>query len=238
MSSENPQKILAVIPARGGSKGIKKKNLTDLKGKPLIAYTIEVALRSRWLTHVIVSTDSMEIKEIAVKWKAEVPFIRPEDLATDLAEAIPTIQHAVSEMEKRNGYKYNYVVMLQPTSPLRTADDIDLALEKLITSGCDSVISVVDVGGCLPPRMKFLSDDRLIDPPFCEAYENQPRQELEPMYIRDGAIYSCKRDVLMEQNSFKGKNCRAYIMPRERAVNIDTYFDLKLAEFLMTKIDD
>ena len=127
--------------------------------------------------------------------------------------------------------------MLQPTSPLRSSADIDICVEKLITNECDSVISVVDVGGYIPARMKLLVDDSLIDPPFCEIYENQPRQELETMYLRNGAIYSCKRDVLMIQNSFKGNDCRAYIMENNRSINIDTHYDLEYAQYLISMLD-
>ncbi|MCB0704437.1 MAG: acylneuraminate cytidylyltransferase family protein [Saprospiraceae bacterium] len=225
-------KILAVIPARGGSKGVPQKNIKSLAGKPLIAYTIEAAKGSEELSRWIVSTDDEAIAQVSKEWGAAVPFMRPEALATDSAKAIPVIQHALEEMEKMDGTQYDAVLMLQPTTPYRTSADIDAAIRLLRESGADSVISVVDVEGHHPARMKFLQDGRLIDPPYCEAYENQPRQELEPMYLRNGAIYLTRRETILN-NSFKGSDCRALVMENERSVNIDTMLDFELAEFMM-----
>ena len=224
-------KVLGVIPARGGSKGVPKKNIKDLKGKPLIAYTIDAGNAAVRMTDCIVSTDSEEIAEVSRNCGAEVPFIRPGDLATDAATAIPVIQHALHEMEKLRGYQYDAVMMLQPTTPFRTSADIDASIALLESSGSDSVISVVDVEGHHPARMKFMEGDRLVDPPYCEAYENQPRQELQPMYLRNGMIYLTRREVLLN-NSFKGNDCRALVVETNRSVNIDTPLDFAMAEFL------
>ena len=170
--------VLAVIPARAGSKGIKDKNIVPLNGQPLIVYTINAALGSKLISDTIVSTNSDRIKEISIKYGASVPFKRPEHLSTDAASSIPTMQHAVNKMENINKTIYDFVVMLQPTSPLRKSSDIDICINKIINTGCDSVISVIDVEGYLPERMKYLINDKLIDPSFCEEYENQPRQEI------------------------------------------------------------
>lgn len=225
-------RVLGVIPARGGSKGVPKKNIKPLGGKPLIGYTIDAGAASKLLTDCIVSTDSEEIAEVSRSLGANVPFIRPDNLATDQAKAIPVIQHALEEMEQRTGKVYDAVLMLQPTTPFRTGADIDEAITILQETGSDSVISVVDVEGHHPARMKFLRDGKLIDPPYCEAYENQPRQELESMYLRNGAIYLTRREVLMN-NSFKGQDCRALIMDTTRSVNIDTPLDFAYAGFLL-----
>lgn len=222
--------ILGVIPARGGSKGVPRKNLYPIAGKPLIAYTIEAALASEMLTDTIVSTDDVEIARVSREFGAEVPFMRPPELATDTAQAVPTIQHGVREMEKLRGAKYDVVVMLQPTTPLRTADDIDACLRKLLDTNADSVISVVDVGGNHPVRMKKIVDDVLVDYDT-EAIENMPRQDLPPVYLRAGSVYATRRDVVMEQNSFKGAVSRPYIIPPDRAVNIDTMEDMIVAEW-------
>jgi len=227
-------KILGVIPARGGSKTIPKKNIKILLNKPLIAYTIEAALKSKLLTKVIVSSDDPEIIEVSKKYGAEVPFVRPKELATDTALAVDTIKHAVLTMEELERTKYDYVVMLQPTTPFRTAEDIDAALEKLITTGADSVISVVNVGAMHPARMKKIVNDRLVDYAE-EEIENMPRQMLTPVYIRNGAIYATKRDVLVNQNTFKGNDCRPYIMPEERSINIDSELDFLLAEAVLKR---
>lgn len=228
-------RVLGVIPARGGSKGVPSKNIRRLDGQPLIQYTIEVAARARGLTDWLVSTDDEEIAAVARRLGAPVPFIRPAELATDSAAAIPVLQHAVRSMESACGSRYDAVLMLQPTTPFRTAHDIDSAIERLVRTGADSVISVVDVRGYHPARMKYLVGDRLVDPDFCESYENQPRQELTPMVIRNGAIYLTRRDVLMDRGSLKGADSRALVMPGERSVNIDTLDDFAYAEWIRTR---
>lgn len=225
-------RVLGVIPARGGSKGVPHKNVRLLGDKPLIAWTIDASSVSNRLTRTIVSTDDEEISAVARALGGDVPFLRPSELATDSAAAISVIQHAVESVESEGDDCYEAVVMLQPTTPYRTADDIDAALEILEKTGCDSVISVVDVGGHHPARMKYIEDDRLIDPPFCEEKENQPRQELRSMFIRNGAIYATRRDVLMA-GSFKGCDCRAWRMKETHSVNIDTLVDFYFAEMLL-----
>jgi CMP-N-acetylneuraminic acid synthetase len=228
---------LGVIPARGGSKSVPRKNIALVHGKPLIAYTIEAAQRSRLLTHFLVSSDDAEIIAVARQYGAPVPFVRPAELATDTAPSLPVVQHAVGEMERLHSITYDYVVLLQPTTPLRLPEDIDLALEKLAATGADSVISVCDVGAYHPARMRQIVDDRLVELPVREPKEMARRQDLPTVYIRNGAIYAVKRDVVMLQNSMSGKDCRAYIMPEERSVNVDSKLDLLLAEILMRPLD-
>jgi CMP-N,N'-diacetyllegionaminic acid synthase len=226
----NKLKILGIIPARGGSKGIPSKNIKELDGMPLIAYTIKAALNSN-LTHVIVSTDSQTIADIAISYGANVPFLRPDNLATDTASSMPVAIHGLLEMEKLYECQYDAVMLLQPTTPFRTTEDINNAISILIDKETDSVISVVDVGGTHPARMKYLKEGLLFDPTFCEEKENQNRQELEPMFIRNGAIYLSKRNVLLK-GTYKGDSCAALIMPNNRSVNIDTIFDFEYAEWL------
>jgi CMP-N,N'-diacetyllegionaminic acid synthase len=224
--------VLAVIPARGGSKGVPQKNVRTLAGRPLLQFTVDAAAGARRLSDWLVSTDDESIAALARALDAPVPFLRPPDLATDDARALPVMQHAVLAMEERRERPYDAVMMLQPTTPFRTAADVDAAVELLAATGADSVISVVPVEGHHPARMKYLAGDRLVDPPFAEAYENQPRQELRPIVIRNGAIYLTRRDVLVERGSFKGDDCRAYVMPRRASVNIDDEDDLAYAEWL------
>jgi len=225
---------LGVIPARGGSKGIKNKNIHQLNGLPLIYHTINEGLKSKLLTDIIVSTDSIDIKNISEKYGAECPFIRPKELSTDDALAIPTIQHAVRTYEKIVGFKYDFILMLQPTAPLRKANDIDNALLELITKDADGIISVVDVDNFHPIKMKIIDNGFLNDYKDYEV-ENPPRQELPPVFIVNGAIYATKRDVIMKQNTFKGKICLPYIMPQERSVNIDNFSDFIVAEYYMNE---
>ena len=146
-------KILGVIPARGGSKGLPNKNIIDLGGQPLIKYTIDAALKSKFITDCIVSTDSKDIISLAESYGISAPFIRPKNLSNDKTLSLPVIQHALKFMEKRLGYTYDKVIMLQPTTPFRTFDDIDAALSLLLRTKSDSVISVVDVEGNHPLRM-------------------------------------------------------------------------------------
>ncbi|HLE57406.1 MAG TPA: acylneuraminate cytidylyltransferase family protein, partial [Rhodothermia bacterium] len=145
-------RVLAVIPARGGSKGVPRKNLVQLCGRPLIAYTIEAGLSAKSVSRLVVSTEDEEIASVARSLGADVPFIRPATLATDAAQSLPVVQHAVQAVEEFEGAPYEVIVMLQPTTPLRTADDIDSAVTLLLESGADSVVSVVDVGGHHPYR--------------------------------------------------------------------------------------
>ena len=231
--AERPQ-ILGVIPARGGSKGVPRKNIRPLAGKPLLAYTIEAALACEMLTDVVVSTDDPEIQSIALEYGAQAPFLRPEELATDRALAIPTIQHAVREMETRRGQPYDYVVMLQPTTPLRAPEDITSALTSLIESGADGIISIVDARSKHPMKLKRFEGERLVDyekPPV----ENPPRQILSDVYAPSGSLYATRRNVFMEEGTFQGARCLGHIMPPERSVNIDNEIDFLVAEYMLSK---
>lgn len=222
------------MPARGGSKGVPRKNISPLAGEPLIVHTIREALSCPLVDDLVVTTDDEDIRRIALERGALAPFLRPAHLATGTALAIPTIQHAVLEMEARRDRRYDFVAMLQPTTPLRSADDITNALGVLIESGADGVISVVDVDNWHPMKMKRFDGNRLVDydrPPV----ENPPRQSLPRVYMVNGAVYATRRDVLMEEDSFQGENCLGYVMPPERSVNIDSEADFVLAEYWMRK---
>ena len=226
-------RVLGIVTARGGSKGIPRKNIAPLLGKPLLAYTAEAALSAKRLTRVVLSTEDEEIARIGRQCGLDVPFFRPSELAADDTPTIPVIQDVVRKVEAR-GERYDAVLILQPTNPLRRPEDIDGAIELLEASGADSVISFVDVGEKHPARMKFVTPDgRVTDPPFAEAFEGQRRQDLPKLYLREGSIYLTRRSVLTEQNSLKGNDCRAWIIPPERYCNIDTPFDLFLAEQML-----
>jgi CMP-N-acetylneuraminic acid synthetase len=225
-------RILGVIPARGGSRAVPRKNLRLLGGKPLLWWTVEAAKGSKRLTRTVLSTEDEEIADIARTLGADVPFRRPPELATDRALSMPVMQHALQVVEQmEHGTPYDALVMLQPTAPFRTSEDIDGAIEMFEATGADSVISVTNVDGHHPARMKYLENGRLVDPPFCETYENQPRQELRPMYVKNGAIYVTRRAVLLA-GSFKGHTCLAWVMPAERSANIDSLADFAYAAWL------
>ena len=223
-----------MIPARGGSKGIPRKNLAPLLGKPLLAYTIEAAKASGFLTDIVVSTEDQEIAAVSRDCGAQVPFYRPPELATDKALSLPVVLHALHQMEQLTSKPYDIVVMLQPTSPLRSAHDIDSGIQLLLNTGADSVISVVDVGGHHPFRMKRVVGENILVNFIDQGFEDmRPRQELPRVYIRSGALYIVRRSVLAEQQTFVGPDCRAYVMPEHRAINIDTRLDLIFAEQLL-----
>lgn len=226
--------VLAVIPARGGSKGIPGKNIRDLLGKPLIAYTIEAALRSQHLNRVIVSTDDETIAEIARKYGAEVPFIRPGRLAGDNVPMIPHVpRHAVEELERSGGFKVDVVVMLQPTVPLRGTRYIDLAIEKLIQTKCDWVATVSRVN-LHPFRMRRMEGDRLL-PLFPDENIWAQRQDFPPLYHVNGAVYATWKRVIVMEEVFRDRDWRGVIMDEEDAMDIDTLTDFLVAESIMRK---
>jgi len=227
------RRTLGIVPARGGSKGVPHKNIAPLLGKPMLAYTAEAALASRRLTRVILSTEDAEIARVGIACGLDVPFMRPADLAQDDTPTIPVLQHAVRALASA-GEIFDAVVVLQPTTPLRQPEDVDGAIELLFRTGADSVISFVEVGDGHPARMKLLDrDGRVLDPPFAEGCEGQRRQDLPKLYLRAGSVYVTRTPVLMEQNSLKGSDCRAWVIPPERACNVDTPFDLFLAEQML-----
>ena len=227
-------KTLAVIPARAGSKGVPRKNIRPICGKPLITYTIEAALQVQHLFHrLIVSTEDEEIAAIARQNGAEVPFLRPIELSGDDVPTLPVLQHAVRFVEKQDDIILDWVLLLQPTDPLRQAADIEAALELSQQDPCDSVISVVQVFSTHPILMKRIEDNQLL--PYCiEEKEGTRRQDYKPAaYMRNGAIYLTRRKVLIEQNSIWGQVIRPYVMPPERSVGVDSDLDLKMVEVMM-----
>ena len=233
-NTKRPSKILAVIPARGGSKGVVRKNIRPICGKPLIAYTIETALAAQHLLHrSIVSTEDPEIKAIACEYSADVPFLRPPDLAGDSVPTLPVLQHAVRFVEEEDGVALDWVLLLQPTAPLRVIEDLEASVALAHQNSCDSVISVVQVFAEHPILMKRIKDNRLL--PYCiEEMEGTRRQDYQPpAYMRNGAIYLTRRDVLMEQNSIWGQVICPYVMPPERSVSVDNELELKLVDILM-----
>jgi CMP-N,N'-diacetyllegionaminic acid synthase len=226
-------RVLGIVTARGGSKGIPRKNIVLLLGKPLLAYTAEAALHAQRLTRVVLSTEDGEIARVGRQCGLDVPFMRPPELARDEIPTIPVLQDTLRKLESA-GESYDAVLVLQPTNPLRRPEDIDGAIDLLEQTGADSVISFVDIGEKHPARMKFITPDGwVVDPPFSEQFEGQRRQELTKLYLREGSIYLTRTPILMEQNSLQGRDCRAWIIPQERACNIDTPFDLFLAEQML-----
>jgi CMP-N,N'-diacetyllegionaminic acid synthase len=232
-------RVLAVIPARGGSKGVARKNLRLMAGKPLIAWTIEAALAmGEALTQVIVSTDDVELAGAAENYGARVPFLRPSQLAEDCSPMLPVLQHAVANVEAEQGAKFDWVLLLQPTAPLRQPEDIRAALRLAAITDCDSVISVVQVFAVHPILMKRIENERLV--PFAiEEKEGTRRQDYQPAaYMRNGAIYLSRRDVVMEKNSIWGDSVCPYVMPEERSASIDNEIDFRVCEAMLESRSD
>jgi CMP-N,N'-diacetyllegionaminic acid synthase len=226
-------RVLGIITARGGSKGIPKKNLALLLGKPLLAYTVEAAQASKKLHRIILSSDDNDIITLGRRMGVEVPFVRPSNLSGDEAPSVDVVYHAVQLIECEEVRTYDAVVLLQPTAPLRTAEDIDAALELLENSGADSVISVAKLEEPHPVKLMTVKNGFLL--PFLPDrwIETLRRQDLESVYYLNGAVYCVKRNVLFEKKSLWGKRSVAYIMPADRSVNIDDKRDLMLAELIL-----
>ncbi|WP_413374357.1 cytidylyltransferase domain-containing protein [Paenibacillus taichungensis] len=224
-------KCLAVIPARGGSKSLLNKNIRLLNHKPLINYTIEAALKSHYIDEVVVSTDCKKIADVAKSAGAKVPFMRPFELATDQAASIDVLKHVVHFYEEEMKVSFENIMLLQPTSPLRNANDIDQAYQIFISNKGDSLQSIT-VADTHPYLLRELNFGKL-EPYMKEQAYNLRRQDLSELYVLNGAIYIVERDLLMNQNTMTGLNNCGYLMPQERSVDIDNELDLKWAEFLI-----
>lgn len=225
--------ILGVIQARGGSKGIPKKNIKEINGKPLIGYTIEEALKTEMFDQFVVSSDDDNILSISEKHGSHT-IKRPEHLAGDEVLSVDSLHWAVLKCEEMFNTKYDYVVELPCVCPLRKDVHIREAVKKLINTGADSVISVNEMTDKHPVRMKRIVNDKLED--FCSEYPEGDagrRQDLEPCYIRNGGIYSMKRDTLIFDLTRHGNDSRPYVMDSLNSVNIDSMMDFKLAEVLL-----
>jgi CMP-N,N'-diacetyllegionaminic acid synthase len=222
-----------VIPARGGSKGIPRKNLAPLAGRPLIAYTIEAARMSRSLSRTIVSTDDEEVAAIAKRIGADVPFLRPPHLALDRTPMIDVLVDALATLDRQEGYRPDVVVLLQPTSPFRREDHIDAAVDLLISSGADSVVTVMQVPHQFTPEsLMQLRGDRLDS--FIQGTTSTRRQDKPVLFARNGpAVVATRSRVVLDDHALYGADTRGVVMSREDSFDIDEAFDLKIAELLM-----
>ena len=216
--------MLAIIPARGGSKGLPGKNIIDFCGKPLIAYTIEAALKAESISKVLVTTDSEEISDVAKQYGASVPFLRPKHLSGDTARAIDVYLHAVESI----GQPVDSFVALLPTCPLRSAADIDSAVNIFQEKKASSVISYTQEAHPIKWH-QYIGDDGRFESIFEESIDN--RQAERVSFYPNGAIYVFTTDLL-KSGHYYSNNSYSYIMPRNRSVDIDTIDDLKYAEFL------
>lgn len=225
--------VLGVIPARGGSKAIPRKNLAPLEGRPLIAYTCDAARQSRRLTRTIVSTDDPEIAAAARSFGVDAPFLRPAHLAADETPMIDVLVDLIATLERDERYAPEVIVLLQPTSPFRRAEHVDAAIALLETSGADSVVTVIDVPHQFTPSsLMRLDGDRLR--PALEGDVPLRRQDKPRLFARNGpAVAAVRTTVLMTQRTLYGPDTRGLVMSREDSFDIDDSFDLQMAELLL-----
>lgn len=228
------ERVLGLIPARAGSKGIPGKNVNPLAGRPLVAYTIDVARQSRLIDRVILSTDSPDIAAVARQLGAEVPFVRPPDLAQDDTPMLPVIEHAVAALE-REGWTPDIIVLLQPTSPLRRPEHIVRAIVMLRETRADSVVSVVQVRPDMSPDYVMKIVDGRLEPFLPEGQRVTRRQDARQAYSRDGTVYAFWRETLRRHRSLYGADCRPLEIPRAESVTVDTLEDWEEAERLISR---
>ena len=234
-------KILGIIPARGGSKGIPRKNIALLCGKPLIAYTIETASMSKMLDATIISTDDTEIAGIAREYGGDAPFLRPPELARDESPDIDFLKHAQEWVENNRGWHPEILVILQPTLPFRRAEDVDSTLRFMIEQNCDSVRTLALPTHITPFKMWFLDDPEtgkmspvLKTDFYDELLTDVPRQKLRPAYWQPGVVIAT-RPKFVKQGRVFGPDLRGYVIDIKNALDIDEPEDLEYAEYLMKK---
>lgn len=230
MGPSRSSSVLGLIPARGGSKGIARKNIRLLGGKPLLQYTAEAALAARRLTHVALSTDDQEIARMGRAFGLEVPFLRPAALAQDSTPTLPVVQHALQWFAD-HGTPMDAVCLLQPTNPLRRASDIDAAIELFEASGADAVIAMRPVPHEYNPHwVYFQAADQSVHLSTGEATPIPRRQDLPPAFHREGSLYVTRARLVLDEGTLYGRRTIPYIVDAERSVNIDDEADWLRAE--------
>ena len=224
--------LLTLIPARGGSKGIQRKNIKPLMGKALIGWSIDAAKQAQCVDRIVVSTEDREIASVARKLGADVPFMRPDELATDETPGIDPVLHAITQLPD-----YEWILLLQPTSPLRSAEDIDGIWQLCKKKGAPSAVSVFETGN--HPYWVYQCNATQRLEPFIKRRPNvKRRQDLPTAYALNGALYLARTDWLLEQRDFVRPETLGYIMPPERSVDLDTPQDWHWVEFLIKKAND
>lgn len=224
------EKTLAIIPARAGSKGLPGKNLAKVGEHSLIGWAVLAALQSSCVSRTVLSTDSQEIAAEGKFHGAEVPFLRPESLANDSATSVEVALHCLEVLEAEEGFVPEWLLLLQPTSPLRTSEDVREAFALTRNGECQAVVAVTEPSQH-PMLAKTLDQDGFLHPIFHHGAGR--RQDLPRAYQPNGAIYWIKTDTLVREHSFYPERTKAYVMPAERSIDIDTAYDLELARFLV-----
>jgi len=224
--------ILAIIPARGGSKGLPGKNIKEIAGKPLIAWSIEQGKKSKYIDKLIVSTDDKEIANISKKYGADVPFIRPAELASDKSKTIDTILHAINYFESRENF-FDIIVLLEPTSPLRDTEDIDEAIEKLITEKeAESIVGISKVEISHPAFLVRLEDE-FLKPYLYKDFRVLRRQEISDLYFYEGSIYISYSKSLKLRRNFYHDKAIGYTFPKWKSYEVDDISDFVIIEALL-----
>lgn len=232
------KEILAIIPARGGSKGIPRKNIHLVAGKPLLWYTANAALKSKYISRCVLSTEDEEIAELGEKLGLEVPFLRSEKLARDDTPGIDVIQSVVEELHRIDDYSPDTILILQPTSPLRRWTHIDEAIELYLDGDADSLVSVVDVPHQYNPYSVMQLNGEYIKAFLSYPERDNLRQKKPQFYARNGAaIYLIDRVILMDKGTLFGDKLLPYLMNKTESIDIDDYTDLEIAEFFLEKIN-
>jgi CMP-N,N'-diacetyllegionaminic acid synthase len=228
--------ILGIVPARGGSKAIPRKNLALLANKPLLAWTVEVALESASLDRLVISTDDPEIAEVGKKLGAEAPFLRPAELAVDSSTSMDVILHAIRWFDDNENYRPDYVLLLQPTSPLRTATDIRESIKLALAKRAGSVVSICETHQH-PLWMKGVNEEGGLVDLFPQSPAPTRRQDLPAVFALNGAIYLALRTFLLSERTFISDRTYAYVMPENRSLDVDTPWDLYLANLILNDRD-
>jgi N-acylneuraminate cytidylyltransferase len=219
-----------LIPARGGSKGVRGKNIREVGGKPLIAWTIAAARGSKYIDRLVLSSDDPGIIEVAKTHGCDAPFVRPAELATDQADSMSVVRHALAALPER----YDYLVLLQPTSPLRSAADIDGAIELCTTAGAPNCLTVCEVDKS-PYWMVKMGEGRVIAPLFPPEQIPSRRQDAPPAFAINGAVYVGRADRLAAGDTFLTAGSVGYVMPKDRSLDIDTEADLRTADIILNE---
>lgn len=228
----NSKKVLALIPARSGSKGLPGKNIKKLLGKPLINWSIDNAKKSKYIDDIVVSTDSKDIAEIARNAGAEVPFIRPKDLASDTAKRIDVIYHTLDFLESGNRI-YDYLIFIEPTSPLRDVEDINEALEKLdANKSANSIVSIGLSDSSHPEFLSRLKSDFIV-PYKNDSFDFKRRQDIENLYFFDGSFYISRINALREKGEFYHDETMGFILSKDKNFEIDDIVDFVIVESLI-----
>ncbi len=225
--------FLAIIPARGGSKGLPGKNIKELCGKPLIAWSIEAGLKCKYLDEVMVTTDYQNIVEVSKQYGAIVPFLRPNKLASDTTTSFDAIKHTIEYYKNELNKEFDYIVLLEPTSPLRESSDIDKAIEVLLDSDVDSIVGICRTEDQNPVFLVLKNEKS-----FISGYENKEmkvlrRQDIKDVYFFEGTIYISKTNVLLDKKTFYHENTIGYEVPKYKSLEIDDMDDFVMVEAIM-----